>query len=232
MREQVIQLLLDISENRGSAVAEALMDIGNAGARFERASFEREIAALLARNYDRAIGEVQSGRLLFDMFGIAYEHGLKIPGELSLLAKTLFNLDSVTRALDPEFVPASAINSYLVSLATERARSELAPARLFQLASQTTALIGALPHRIDRISQRLADNEFSLQIDTPDMPVLLRTLQKIANRTLAGLVLCGLLIASAMLMPYQSTLGLTGFVVAAVFGIYLVVTILFTDRHD
>jgi predicted unusual protein kinase regulating ubiquinone biosynthesis (AarF/ABC1/UbiB family) len=232
MREQVIQLLLDISENRGSAVAELLMDLGHVGAQFDRASFEREIAALLARNYDRALDEVQSGRLLFEILGAAYAHGLKLPGELTLLAKTLFNLDSVTRALDPEFVPASAVRSYLMHLATERAKEELAPARLFQLASQTTALFSALPHRLDRISQRLADNEFALRIDTPAMPVLLRTLQKIANRILAGLVLCGLLIASAMLLPYQRPLGLTGFVVAAVFGLYLVVTILFTDRHD
>ena len=231
VREQVIQLLLDISENRGSAVAETLMDLANAGPRFDRPSFEREIGSLLARNYDRAIGEVQAGRLLFEMFGIAYGHGLKVPGEMSLLAKALFNLDSVTRTLDPEFIPANAINSYLTQIATERAKSELAPARLFQLASQTTALVGALPHRLDRISQRLADNEFALRIDTPAMPVLLKTLQKIANRILAGLVLCGLLIASAMLVTYQRTLGLTGFIVAAIFGFYLVVTILFTDRH-
>ena len=90
--------------------------------------------------------------------------------------------------------------------------------------------MSALPHRLDRITQRLADNDFTLRIDSPEMPVLLRTLQKIANRILAGLVLCGLLIASAMLMPYQQALGLTGFVVAAGFVLYLVITILFTDR--
>ena len=77
-------------------------------------------------------------QIAFEMFGIAYGHGLKVPGELSLLAKALFNLDSVTRTLDPEFVPANAINSYLTQIATQRAKSELAPARLFQLASQTT----------------------------------------------------------------------------------------------
>jgi predicted unusual protein kinase regulating ubiquinone biosynthesis (AarF/ABC1/UbiB family) len=232
LREQVIQLLLDMAENRGSAVAETLMDMGNPGTKFDRLGFEREIASLLARNYDQAIGDVQAGRLLFEILGAAFDHGLRIPGELTLLAKTLFNLDGITRALDPEFIPATAIQSYLGALATQRARSELAPARLFQLASQTTALMSALPHRLDRITQRMADNEFSLRIDTPEMPVLLRSLQKIANRILAGLVLCGLLIASAMLMPYQQGLGLTGFIVAAGFGLYLVVTILFTDRHE
>jgi predicted unusual protein kinase regulating ubiquinone biosynthesis (AarF/ABC1/UbiB family) len=230
LRERVIQLLLDLSENRGSSVAETLVDLGEAHGQFERHAFEREIAGLVARNHDRSVGEVQAGRVLFELLGAAYEHGLKLPGELTLLAKTLFNLDGVTRALDPQFVPAEAISSYLMQLATKRAREEMAPARLFQLASQTTALMGALPHRLDRITQRLADDEFTLRLDTPAMPVLLRSLQKIANRILAGLVLCGLLIASAMLLPYQQALGLTGFLVAAGFGLYLVVTILFTDR--
>ena len=199
MRERIIQLLLDLSENRGSDVAETLVDLGTAHAGFDRSAFERDIATLVARNHDRSVGEVQAGRVLFEVLGTSYEHGLKLPGELTLLAKTLFNLDGVTRALDPEFVPANAISSYLMQIATKRAREEMAPARLFQLASQTTALMSALPHRLDRISQRLADDEFTLRLDTPAMPVLLRSLQKIANRILAGLVLCGLLIASAML---------------------------------
>jgi predicted unusual protein kinase regulating ubiquinone biosynthesis (AarF/ABC1/UbiB family) len=230
MRERVIQLLLDMSENRGSDVAEALIDLGDEHAGFDRGGFERDVATLVARNYDRSVGEVQAGRVLFELLGAAFEHGLKLPGELTLLAKTLFNLDGVTRALDPNFVPANAINAYLVQIATKRARAEMAPARLFQLASQTTALLSALPHRVDRITQRLADNEFTLRLDTPEMPVLLRSLQKIANRILAGLVLCGLLIASAMLLPHEYALGLTGFVVAAGFVLYLVVTILFFDK--
>ncbi|HSJ65904.1 MAG TPA: AarF/UbiB family protein [Gemmatimonadaceae bacterium] len=232
MRERVVQLLLDLSENRGSEVAETLVDLGDARAGFDRSAFERDIASLVARNHDRAVGEMQAGRVLFELLGAAYEHGIKLPGELTLLAKTLFNLDGVTRALDPEFVPADAINSYLVQIATKRAREEMAPARLFRLASQTTALMSALPHRLDRITERLADNDFTLRIDSPEMPVLLRSLQKIANRILAGLVLAGLLIASAMLLPYQEVLGLTGFVLAAGFGFYLVITILFKDRES
>lgn len=232
MREDVVQLLLDMSDNRGSAVAENLIEMGTSGPGFDRGAFSREIAAQLARNYDRAIGEVEAGRLLFEMLGTAYGSGLKLPSELTLLAKTLFNLESVTRALDPEFVPAEAIESYLVQLATTRAREEMAPGRLFQLATQTTALVGALPHRLDRITQRMADNEFALRLDTPAMPDLLRTLQKIANRILAGLVLCGLLVASAMLIRYQHDLGLAGFLIAAGFGLYLVITILITDRRS
>ena len=43
-------------------------------------------------------------------------------------------------------------------------------------------------------------------------------------------VLAGLLIASAQLLPYWRALGTTGFVIAAVVGVYLVLSIMMSDR--
>ena len=46
----------------------------------------------------------------------------------------------------------------------------------------------------------------------------------------SGLVLAGLLIASAMLLPYWRTLGTVGFIIAAVLALYIVLTIMVSDR--
>jgi hypothetical protein len=43
-------------------------------------------------------------------------------------------------------------------------------------------------------------------------------------------VLAGLLVASSQLLPYWRTLGTVGFVIAAVIGVYMVLTILVSDR--
>ena len=56
-------------------------------------------------------------------------------------------------------------------------------------------------------------------------------LQKVANRIFSGVVLAGLVVASAMLLPHQRTLGTTGFVLAAAIGLWMVLTILWTDRQ-
>jgi hypothetical protein len=40
----------------------------------------------------------------------------------------------------------------------------------------------------------------------------------------------GLLVASAMLLPYWRTLGTIGFLIAAVLAIYIVLTIMVSDR--
>lgn len=230
MREHIVTLLLDISENRGDEAAERLIEMGDPIEDFDRPGFVREVAALVSRSYDQSIGEIDAGALLFEMTNVAYRRGLRLPAELTLLAKTLFNLDAVTRALDPTYSPIGAVREYSNNLMNERARRELSPQRLFQAITQTSNLLNALPHRLDIITQRMAANETGIHIEMPQLAHLLQGMQKIANRIFVGLVLCGLCIASAMLLPYQRRLGTVGFVIAAVLGVYMVVTILITDR--
>lgn len=59
---------------------------------------------------------------------------------------------------------------------------------------------------------------------------LLEGMQKIANRIFTGLVLAGLLVASGLLIQSWPRLGIIGFTIAAVIALYMVVSILISDR--
>jgi ubiquinone biosynthesis protein len=232
MRDQIVRLMLDIAENRGDDAAETLIEIGQVGEHFNRQEFVATVASMVGRNYDLDIGEIQAGTLLYEMLNLSYAQGLKMPAELTLLAKALFNLDAVTRALDPTFSPIAAIREFSTRIANERARRELSLNRVFQVATQTSNLISALPHRIDLLTQKLAANEFAIKFETPQVSVLLRGMQKIANRVFSGLVLGCVVVASAMLLPHRRVLGTTGFIIAALIGLYMVVSILVQDRAE
>jgi predicted unusual protein kinase regulating ubiquinone biosynthesis (AarF/ABC1/UbiB family) len=190
----------------------------------------RDVASLVARNYDLAVGEVQVGRVLYELIDTSYRCGLRLPAELTLLAKALFNLDAITRALDRTYSPIDTIRDFGNDIAADRARRELNPLRLFQLATEGSNLVTALPHRLDLITQRLATNEFATRVDVPQVTLLMEALQKVANRVFSGVVLAGLLVASAMLLPYRRSLGTAGFVLAGALGLWMVLSILWSDR--
>ena len=95
------------------------------------------------------------------------------------------------------------------------ARREMSPRRLFQIASETSSLIRALPHRLDVLTQKMVSDDFAVRVDTPQLGSLLLGLEKVANRIFTGLVLGGLLVASGLLMAYQRRLGIAGFLIAA-----------------
>jgi predicted unusual protein kinase regulating ubiquinone biosynthesis (AarF/ABC1/UbiB family) len=230
MRNAVIRLLLSMAENRGDAAAEVLIEIGEHSATFDRAAYTRDVASLVAKHADESVGETPAGLVLYQMIGIGYREGLKLPAELTLLAKALFNLDAVTRALDPAFNPSETMRDYAADIANERARRDLSPRRLFQMATDTSDLVNALPRRLDVITERMARNDFAVRVDTPQLADLLQGMQKIANRIFSGLVLAGLLIAGSSLLQYWRKLGIVAIAIAAGLGLWMIASILVNDR--
>jgi predicted unusual protein kinase regulating ubiquinone biosynthesis (AarF/ABC1/UbiB family) len=230
MRDSVIRLLLAMAENQGDAAADVLIEIGEHTQTFDRTAYVRDVAALIAKHADESVGDTPAGLILYEMISIGYREGLKLPAELTLLAKALFNLDAVTRALDPNFNPSQTMRDYASNIANERARRDMSPRRLFQVASATSDLVNALPRRLDTITERMARNDFAFRVDTPQLPMLLNGMEKIANRIFTGLVLAGLLIASSSLLQYWRRLGLACIAIAAGLGLWMVGTILINDR--
>lgn len=231
LREQVVKLLMDIADNRGDDAAAVLVEIGEQLPGFDRAAYVNAIAALMARNYDLAVGEMQAGKVMYELINISYQKSLRLPAELTLLAKTLFNLDGVTRAIDPTYSPIPTIREYGNEIASERAKRELNPRRLFQLAAAGGDLLMALPHRLDLITERIAANELEAKIQVPQLLDVMTGMQKVANRIFSGLVVGALIVASAMLMPYRRSLSTAGFVLSGVLGLWMVLNILWTDRR-
>src|ERR687893_20313 len=232
MREGIVRLLLSISDNRGDDAASTLIELGDPLANFDRTAYTRDTAGVIARNYDLAVGEVEAGKILYELINSAYQHGPRLPAELTLLAKALFNLDAITRALDPSFSPIGTIRDFGNQMAAERVRRELTPRRLFQLATESGELLNNLPHRLDLITERMASNEYQTRIDIPQTAAILDGLRKVANRIFSGLVLAGIIIASAMLLPHRRALGTAGFWIAGAIGLYMVVSIWVRDRRE
>jgi ubiquinone biosynthesis protein len=232
LREQIVRLLMDLADNRGDDAAEALIEIGDALPDFDRDAYVRAVAALIARNYDLTIGEFDTGRSLYELINISFQSGLRLPAELTLLAKTLVNLDTVTRAIDPTYSPIPTIRQFGNQLATERAKRDLNPRRLYQLATEGSDLLMSLPHRLDLITSRMAANEFETRLEVPQLTLLMAALQKVANRVFSGLVIAGLLVASAMLIPSRRVLGTAGFILSGVLGLWMVLSILWSDREN
>jgi ubiquinone biosynthesis protein len=232
MRDAATRLLMALGDNRGDEVAATLIEHGQPTDAFDRAGYTREIATLIARNVELPAAEVQAGKILFEVIDLSFQHGLRLPAEMTLLAKALFNLDGVTRALDPSYTPLETIRAYGNEIAMERAKRDISPRRLYQIAVESGDFLARLPHRLDKITQRLADNDLGAHVDIPQLPVLIVALQKLANRIFSGLVLAGLLVASAQLLPYERGFGMAGILIATVLGLYTVITIMIGDRKS
>jgi ubiquinone biosynthesis protein len=230
LRDQCIRLLHGLSDDHGDDVAEVLIDMGGPLPGFDRAAFTREINELVSQAYGADVSEIEAGALLNKVIATSYQRGLRLPADLTLLAKTLIHLGGVTRALEPSFEPATAVRENMAEIVANRMRSRLNPGMMYRALSEGADLIGALPRRIDVITRKLADNELTAKLEVPQIAVLVEGLQKVANRVFTGLVLAALIVASAMLLPQRRVLGTAGFIIAGALGLYMVGSILWKDR--
>lgn len=240
MQEHILQLLLAISDGRSDEAATVAIKIGSPEETFDEAEFRRCIGEIVMRQKDATVEQMQVGRVVLDVNIIAGKCRIRVPPELSMLGKTLLNLDLVGRALEPGFDPNASIRRNAGDIMQERLKSSLSPANLFTGMIEIKDLVERLPERVNRILDAVANNKLKVTIDTViDEQVFMAGLQKIANRITLGLILAALIIGASMLMRVETDFRIFGypgfamicFLLAVAGGITLAIKILTSDTH-
>jgi predicted unusual protein kinase regulating ubiquinone biosynthesis (AarF/ABC1/UbiB family) len=168
---------------------------------------------------------------------VAGENGIRLPPELAMIGKTLLNLDEIGQTLAPRFDPNAAIRRHAAEITEQRLARDLSLGSLFSAAVDLKNFVQHLPGRVNRILDRLADNEFQVKVDAIDETALMEGMQKVANRITVGLVLAALIVGAALLMGVPTTFQIFGypglaillFLGAAAGGLGLVFVILMND---
>ncbi|MBK8040831.1 MAG: AarF/ABC1/UbiB kinase family protein [Verrucomicrobiaceae bacterium] len=210
-QESLLKLLAAIADTDGDRVADIAEALGETTESYDRIAFRRQLSILVAEQAGASLAKLEIGRLLMDVQQIAAANGLRVPSELSLLGKTLLNLDRVGRTLCPTFDPNESIRRNIALVARERMHSSFSPSSLLAMALETKEVLQKVPARLGQILDLTANNQLRLKVDTIDEHLIVGTLQKIANRITLGLIIAALLIGAALLMRVDTSFRLWGY---------------------
>jgi ubiquinone biosynthesis protein len=238
MQENLLKLLLAISEGRGDEAAERAAEIGEKLDTFDETEFRRRVAKLVGDYRHAKIEEIQIGRVVMQVSRAAGEAGVRLPSELTMLGKTLLHLDEIARTLDPAFDPNASVRRNAAELLQQRMRKSASPSNLYASILEAKDFVEKLPGRVNKVLDILAKNELRLDVDAIDESLLIDGLHKIANRIALGLILAALIVGAALLMQVPTNFRILGypglailfFLAAALGGVVLVVSILVSDR--
>lgn len=240
MQEHLLKLLLAISDGDGDAVFDIVIRIGERTEEFNSAELRRKITHLIAETHDKGIAQIKVGASILDVTRHAAENGLRVPGELTLLGKTLLQLDEVGRILAPDWDPNASVRRNVDEFMSERMKKDISKGNILSSALEMKGFIGGLPSRLNRILDSVADNEFEVKVKSVDAKVVMDGMQKIANRITTGLILAALIVGASLLMRVETSFRLFGypglailcFILAAAGGFWLVLKIFIQDYKD
>jgi ubiquinone biosynthesis protein len=238
MQEKLIRMLLAVAEGRSDEAGTIAIQISETSERFDEVEFRRNIAALVAEQKDSALAEIDVGSVLLQVSRWAAETGLFAPSELSLLGKTLLQLDQIGRILDPSFNPNAAIRRHVSEILHQRLKKNLTPGNVLSSMLELKDFVGGLPPKVNKILDALGDPQLELYIRPRDKHQFLAGLNHSANRVTAGLLLASLIVGAALLMRVPTEFQLFGypglaiicFLAAAAGGVILLVNIVLQDR--
>ena len=236
-RDNVLRLLVAISEGRGEEAAEVTIRMGEPKERFERADFIKRIAAVVAENADASLSRLNSGQVALEITKISADCWFRLPSEFTMVAKALLNLDRSVFTLDPNFEPGAIIRQRATEILQRNLVQSMAPGNLIGGVVELKEFVEKLPGRVNKILDTLGNNEFKVDVNAIDEKIVLEGLQKVANRVALGLVLAALIVGAAMLMRVETPFKILGypgfamifFLLAAIAGLALVGTIVMTD---
>jgi predicted unusual protein kinase regulating ubiquinone biosynthesis (AarF/ABC1/UbiB family) len=238
LRQDLLQLLIAVSEGRGREAADVAVRIGTPVREFDRDAFFDRVSTLVMQIEDSTVKDIAAGKLVLQIQQIAADTGIKLPSALTLIGKTLLNLDTIGRNLAPTFNPNESIRKHSLQLVQRRLRDRLSPGNFLQSALEMTDLVSHLPRRINELLTQIGKSGIRLDVDAFDEATFVEGFQKVANRITTGLVLAALIIGAALLMRVETSFKLWGypglamllFLAAAIGGIVLLWQIMMSDR--
>jgi ubiquinone biosynthesis protein len=239
VRESLMKLMLSVADGDADEAASILLGLSEPEKDADTGGFRDAVTDLVILSEGRSTSEIALGAVILGLVGVAGNHHIRPASELTMIGKTLLNLDEVGRTLQPDLEPNAMIRRHAAELMERNVLDSLRPASLFKAAMETNELVQRMPQRLNKIMGLIADNEMAIQVNAIDEAKLIAGLDKIANRITLGLLIAALILGAALLVRVEAgptilgypALALIFFLIAAVAGIALSVKIVMTDHE-
>ena len=240
MQEALLKILIAVSEGKGDEAANVVIDISQTSEEFDVVRFRRHINKVLVDRQDQGLQQINVGKTLLEVNRGAGECGLYVPSELTLLGKTLLQLDEIGKILDPAFDPNAAIRRNVAEIMSHRMRKQATQGSLLNSILEMRDFVTGLPVRLNKIMDIVGNSELEIKVRAIDAGLVMEGFQKIANRIAAGIILAALIVGASLLMQVNTRFQLFGypglailcFLAATAGGFWLVMGIFIQDHKD
>ncbi len=198
MRDNFLDLAYSMSIGDAEGILDALWSLGVTEPEAQRRSVARDFDHLFHRVGKKSFADLAAGDMVGELMRIAYRHQLQFPPDLALLFKVLAMLESTAVLLDPTFLLFEALEPHVATLLKERTSPTNVGRRVGRDALDMMRLMEGLPHRADRLLQRLETGDIEIATRTVGLEVEAKRLHRAIDRLTLGITVTLFLVASGV----------------------------------
>jgi ubiquinone biosynthesis protein len=239
--ETADRLGLLVSAIVGRDSEEVLAALGHLGllhGQIDKALLKYDVEEFIERYYGLSLEKLNFETVIADLLQMVRRHRMILPVNLALLGRMLAVASGVGQKLDPEFDIMEEARPFVRSFLARR----LDPRRSIRKVARTWRdyqnLLTALPGDIEEIAAKLKKGEMVVSLHHEGLTRFILEMDRSSNRLAFALIVAALIIGSSLIIHLPSgptllglpALGLAGYLVAGVLGLWLVLAILRSGR--
>lgn len=235
---QLAEAFLGFMQSDADRVIKAMARMGALSNETDRLALRDDLSDLLDHYYGRSLKDVEMADVIAGSMEIAHRHRLRFPPDLLLLGRAFLTVEGVVKRLSPDFSVAEAAAPFAKDLAKYRLR----PDRVARAAISETAdyleMLARIPVAVDRALDRLNRGEMEIVFHHRGLDRLINRIDIVSNRISFSVIIGALIVGSSLIIqaeggPYLfdlPLLGVLGYVVAGIFGMGLILSIIRSGR--
>jgi ubiquinone biosynthesis protein len=200
--------------------------------------FQRELkddlAELLEPYYGMKVRQIDFGTYVDRVTQMLNRHHLRVPQNLYLMDKALLTLEGILKQLDPEFDYFATARPYVEDLVKRRKNPVQMLRRTKRNLETLSDTAAAIPRQIKGIVGKVLRGEAGLKVHHEGLQPLIRDLDRSSNRLSFSIITAAIIVASSVIIHSGQghkifglpVFGLIGYVIAGLFGIWILIGIL------
>jgi ubiquinone biosynthesis protein len=222
LAEGIDDMLMAVVNHNAADLGESLLRVGSAPPATSRDQLRADLTDFVADYVGQAIQNLDLAGALNSLLEIIRRYNITLPPPLSLLLRTLVELEGTAQRLSPEFSLAEVCRPYYMTMVRRRLSIRGILGRLHHAYRDWERLAESLPRDLNDALRRVRDGTFSVHLDH-------RHLDPVINRLVLGVMTAALFVGSCLLWSMKapplihgvSVFGGVGYLMAAYFGWHL-----------
>ena len=219
LAEGLEDMLMAIVNHSASDLSESILRLGSAPPATPRDELRADLTDFVADYLGQSIQDMDLSGALNSLFEIIRRYNITLPPPLSLLLRTLVELEGTAQRLSPDFSLAEVFRPFYATMVRRRLSVQRIFGRLQHAYRDWERLVASLPRDLGDVVRRVRDGTFSVHLDH-------RHIDPVINRLVLGVMTAAMFVGSSLLWSMKapptaagvSVFGATGYLIAAYFG--------------
>lgn len=201
-------------------------------------AFKNDLRDMLDIYYGKSLRQIETVKVLNDILQLAVSYKARVPNDLILLGKTFIAIEGLARELNPDILIMEEAKPFAKDLIKKRMSPAYQAIKAYRTFDDLINIIKDVPGQFSQALKKVIKDRLKIEFVHSGLDRLIRDMDKSSNRLSFALIISAIVVGSSVIMLSGKgpllfgfpMLGVIGYIVALILGLWLALSILRSGR--